>query len=79
MDNNQQVAGSGTEQPAASTPVTEQAGPDGGKVSPAVSNLGVNNPSTMGVGSPLSGKDASMTTGQYAGGKIRTTEIGSVS
>ena len=77
MDNNQQVAGKGTEQPAASTPVTEQAGPEAGIKTPSVSNLGVNNASTMNAGSPFTGKDVSMTTPQYAGGPIATTEAGS--
>ena len=77
MDNNQQVAGSGTEQPASSTPVTEQAGPNGGTVSAPKTDLGVNNASTMSVGSPFTGKDVSMTTPQYAGGNIASTEAGS--
>ena len=77
MDNNQQVAGSGTEQPSSSTPVTEQAGPDGGQKTAPVTNLGVNNPGNVSVGSPLTGRDVSMTTPQYAGGSIRTTEVGS--
>lgn len=77
MDNNQQVAGSGTEQPAASTPVTEQAGPEAGTTTPSVNNLGVHNPSTANVGSPFTGKDVSMTTPQYAGGPIASTETGS--
>lgn len=77
MDNNQQVAGSGTEQPSSSTPVTEQAGPDGATSAPAVTNLGVHNPSTSNVSSPFTGKDVSMTTPQYAGGNITTTEVGS--
>jgi len=77
MDNNQQVAGSGTEQPASTTPVTEQAGPEASITTPSVSNLGVNNPSHMGVGSPFTGKDVSMTTPQYAGGPIASTETGS--
>jgi hypothetical protein len=77
MDNNQQVAGSGTEQPASSTPVTEQAAPDAAIKSPTVTNLGVHNPSNASVGSPFTGKDVSMTTPQYAGGNITTTEAGS--
>jgi len=77
MDNNQQVAGSGTEQPSASTPVTEQAGPDGGTSSASTTNLGVNNPTKIGAPSAFTGKDVSMTTGQYAGGNITTTEVGS--
>jgi hypothetical protein len=77
MDNNQQVAGSGTEQAASATPVTEQAGPNGGQVNAPVSNLGVNNPSSANVSSPFTGKDVSMTTPQYAGGNITTTEAGS--
>lgn len=77
MDNNQQVTGSGTEQPSASTPVTEQAGPDGGNVSTPTTNLGVNNPTKIGAPSAFTGKDVSMTTPQYAGGNITTTEVGS--
>ena len=77
MDNNQQVAGAGTEQPASATPVTEQAGPNGASVTAPKTDLGVNNPSTLGTGSPFTGKDVSMTTGQYAGGNITTTEVGS--
>ena len=77
MDNNQQVAGSGTEQPASATPVTEQSGPNAGTVSSPTTNLGVNNPSTVGTGSPFTGKDVSMTTPQYAGGNITSTEAGS--
>jgi hypothetical protein len=77
MDNNQQTAGAGTEQPASATPVTEQAGPGSTTVAPSVSNLGVNNPGTMNTGTPFTGKDVSMTTPQYAGGNITTTEAGS--
>jgi len=77
MDNNQQVAGSGTEQPASSTKVTEQAGPEAAVTTPSVSNLGVNNAGTMNIGSPFTGKDVSMTNPQYAGGNITTTEAGS--
>lgn len=77
MDNNQQVAGAGTEQPASATQVTEQAGPDGGQKTAPTQNLGVNNPGTVGVGSPFTGKDVSMTTPQYAGGSIASTETGS--
>lgn len=77
MDNNQQVAGAGTEQPATAQHVTEQAGPEAGITSPSVSNLGVNNPSSANVGSPFTGKDVSMTTPQYAGGPIASTEPGS--
>lgn len=77
MDNNQQVAGSGTEQPAAATPVTEQAGPQAGLNSAPVNNLGVNNPGKATTAGPFTGKDVSMTTPQYAGGPIATTEPGS--
>lgn len=77
MDNNQQTSGSGTEQPASATPVTEQAGPGGNQVNAPTTNLGVNNPSTMGVGTSFTGKDVSMTTPQFAGGPIATTEAGS--
>ena len=77
MDNNQQVSGSGTEQPAASTKVSEQAGPDGGQKTPSVTNLGVNNPGKSTTAGAFTGKDVSMTTPQYAGGPIATTESGS--
>jgi len=77
MDNNQQTAGSGTEQPASATPITEQAGPGETAVTPAVSNLGVNNAGNVGISSPFTGSDVSMTTPQYAGGNITTTEVGS--
>jgi hypothetical protein len=77
MDNNQQVAGAGNEQPSSATPVTEQAGPNGGEASSPTRNLGVNNPGTLNVGTPFTGKDVSMTTPQYAGGNITTTEAGS--
>lgn len=77
MDNNQQVAGSGTEQPVTAASVTEQAGPEASITTPSVSNLGVNSPSNVGVGSPFTGKDVSMTTPQYAGGPIASTETGS--
>ena len=77
MDNNQQVAGSGTEQPSAPTPVTEQAGTGTTSSSAPTTNLGVNNPGAMNVPSAFTGSDVSMTTGQYAGGKITTTEVGS--
>jgi hypothetical protein len=77
MDNNQQVAGAGTEQPAKSTPVTEQAGPEAKIVTPSVTNLGVNNPGKGTTAGPFTGKDVSMTTPQYAGGPIATTEPGS--
>ena len=77
MDNNQQTAGAGTEQPASATPVTEQAGPGSTTVAPSVSDLGAHNPSTINTGSPFTGKDVSMTTPQYAGGNITTTEAGS--
>ena len=77
MDNNQQTAGAGTEQPASATPVTEQAGPGSTTVAPSVSDLGAHNPSTINTGTPFTGKDVSMTTPQYAGGNITTTEAGS--
>lgn len=77
MDNNQQTAGSGTEQPASATPVTEQAGPGATTTAPTVSDLGAHNPGNVGVSSPFTGSDVSMTTPQYAGGSIRTTEVGS--
>jgi len=77
MDNNQQGKEGGVQQPAAATTVTEQAGPDGRQGSDAKTDLGVNNPGTLNVGSPFTGRDVSMTTPQYAGGNITTTEVGS--
>ena len=77
MDNNQQVAGSGTEQPSAAANVTEQAGPQAGTSAPSVTNLGVNNPSKASTNAPFTGSDVSMTTPQYSGGNITTTEAGS--
>jgi hypothetical protein len=77
MDNNQQVAGSGTEQPSTPVHVTEQAGPEAGTTTPSVTNLGVNNPSKAETSRPFTGSDVSMTTPQYAGGNITTTEAGS--
>jgi hypothetical protein len=77
MDNNQQVAGSGTEQPTAPAKVTEQAGPQAGVSSPSVTNLGVNNPSVNVAHAAFTGQDVSMTTPQNAGGNITTTEVGS--
>jgi len=77
MDNNQQGTEGGIQQPASATPVTEQAGPEAGLRSDAKTDLGVNNPGTVNVGSPFTGRDVSMTTPQYAGGNITTTEAGS--
>jgi hypothetical protein len=77
MDNNQQVAGAGTEQPASATPVTEQAGPSAALQSAPVTNLGVNNPNKGTTAGPFTGKDVSMTTPQIAGGPIASTEPGS--
>lgn len=77
MDNNQQTAGTGNEQPAKATPVSEQAGTGATLASSPTTNLGVNNPGSMNVGTPFTGNDVSMTTPQYAGGTIRTTEVGS--
>jgi len=77
MDNNQQVAGAGTEQPATAQHVTEQAGPEAAIHSAPTQNLGVNNPGHVSVATPFTGKDVSMTTPQYAGGPIASTEAGS--
>lgn len=77
MDNNQQSKDGGVQQPASATPVTEQAGPNGNNVSSPTTDLGVNNPTNANINSPFTGKDVSMTTGQYAGGNITTTEVGS--
>lgn len=81
MDNNQQDAT--IVQPAAATPVTEQAGsgetPSGAGLSTgAVTNIGINEPKVMTgntVQSPFTSGDVSMTTGQPFGGPIVTTEI----
>jgi hypothetical protein len=77
MDNNQQSKEGVVQQPASATPVTEQAGPDGRQASTPTTDLGVNNPTNASINSPFTGKDVSMTTGQYAGGNITTTEVGS--
>ena len=77
MDNNQQGKEGGTQQPSSATPVTEQAGPDGGQKSAPTTDLGVNNPAKATTAGPFIGKDFSMTTPQYAGGPIATTEPGS--
>jgi len=77
MDNNQQGKDGGTQQPASATPVTEQAGPNGDSTSPSVKDLGVNNPGKATTQGAFTGKDVSMTTPQYAGGPIATTEAGS--
>ena len=77
MDNNQQTTGSGTEQPSNAVHVVEQAGPNGVKITPSVTNLGVNNPSKGTTSGAFTGSDVSMTTPQHAGGNITTTEAGS--
>jgi len=77
MDNNQQGKEGGVQQPAAATTVTEQAGPEAGLRTDAKTDLGVNNAGTLNVASPFTGRDFSMTTPQYAGGNITTTEAGS--
>jgi hypothetical protein len=76
MDNNQQD-NSAVQQPANPPVVTEQAGPDGGQKTAPTKDLGVNNPGTVSTNSPFKGSDVSMTTPQYAGGNITTTEAGS--
>ena len=76
MDNNQQD-NSAVQQPANPPVVTEQAGPDGGQKTAPTKDLGVNNPGTVSTNSPFTGRDVSMTTPQYAGGNITTTEAGS--
>jgi len=53
MDNNQQGKEGGVQQPAAATPVTEQAGPEAGLRSDAKTDLGVNNAGTINVASPF--------------------------
>jgi len=77
MDNNQQGKEGGVQQPAASATVAEAAGPQAPLVTDAKTDLGVNNPGTISTKSPFNGSDVSMTTPQYAGGNITTTEIGS--
>jgi len=77
MDNNQQGKEGGVQQPAADTTVTEQSGPEAGLRTDAKTDLGVNNAGTLNVASPFTGRDVSMTTPQYAGGNITTTEAGS--
>ena len=77
MDNNQQGKEGGVQQPSASPTVAEAAGPQAGLASDAKKDLGVNNAGTVNVQSPFSGSDVSMTTPQYAGGNITTTEVGS--
>jgi len=77
MDNNQQGKEGGVEQVTSATPVAEAAGPQAGLASDAKTDLGVNNPGSINVASPFTGRDVSMTTPQYAGGNITTTEVGS--
>ena len=77
MDNNQQTTDVGTQQPATATPVTGQAGPNAPVTAPSVTDLGVNNPGMGSTQGGFTGKDVSMTTPQYAGGNITTTEVGS--
>jgi len=77
MDNNQQTKEGGLSQPASATPVTEATGPGAPLVSDSKTDLGVNAPGTLNVASPFTGRDVSMTTPQYAGGNITTTEVGS--
>jgi len=77
MDNNQQGTEGGVQQAASATPVAEAAGPQAGLASDAKTDLGVNNAATVNVASPFTGRDVSMTTPQYAGGNITTTEAGS--
>jgi hypothetical protein len=77
MDNNQQGKEGGVQQPSAAATVAEAAGPQAALVSDAKTDLGVNNAGTLNVASPFTGRDVSMTTPQYAGGNITTTEVGS--
>ena len=76
MDNNQQTKDGGTTQPASASTVTTGV-IAGAPVSPAVSDQGTGKPATINTGTPFTGKDVSMTTPQYAGGPIATTEAGS--
>lgn len=76
MDNNQQTP----DQAAAKPTIVAETSPDHSASRP-VTNLGVNEATTMGgasVQSPLTGSDVSMTTGQHFGGPIVSTEQGSV-
>jgi len=77
MDNNQQGKEGGVQQPSAAATVAEATGPEAPLVSDAKTDLGVNAPGTLNVASPFTGRDVSMTTPQYAGGNITTTEVGS--
>jgi len=77
MDNNQQGTEGGVQQPASATPVTEQAGPGSTSHNATTHDLGVNSPARATTSGPFTGKDVSMTTPQYAGGPIATTEAGS--
>ncbi len=77
MDNNQQTKEGGITQPASSQHVAEAAGPEVAISAFPKTDLGVNSPSIVNVPSPLTGSDVSMTTPQYAGGNITTTEVGS--
>lgn len=77
MDNNQQGKEGGVQQPAAATTVAEAAGPQAPLTTDAKTDLGVNSAGTLNVASPFTGRDVSMTTPQYAGGNITTTEAGS--
>jgi hypothetical protein len=77
MDNNQQSKEGGVQQPAAATPVTEQAGPQASLASDSRTDLGVNNAGNLNIASPFTGRDVSMTTPQNAGGNITSTEAGS--
>jgi len=78
MDNNQQTKEGGITQPTAQPVVVEAAGPQGPTVTDSKTDLGINPPTKLGGSSPFSGGDVSMTTPQYAGGNITTTEVGSV-
>jgi hypothetical protein len=70
MDNNQQAPS----KPAGKPDLSAQTSPGNG-ASATLTN--VDAASKMGVPSPLTGADVSMTTAQKAGGKIVTTEAGS--
>ena len=76
MDNNQQIQGV----PASKPEVSAATSPDH-TAAASVTNLNLNEPSTMAGGSvqsPFTGGDVSMTTGQPFGGPIVSTEQGSV-
>jgi hypothetical protein len=75
-DNNQQAPDASR---ASSEPVVSNQTNPPHYASQAVTNLGTNEPKTMGSGTPFGGSNVSMTTGQPYGGPIVSTEQGKVS